>query len=57
MPRKMTLAAEFSRRYPQTNRVQEEKQILEDPTVQLVLSSIIPPAEKGAAGYPRNAAW
>ena len=43
------LAAEFSRRYPQANRVQEEKQILEDPTVQLVLSSIIP-AERAPLG-------
>jgi predicted dehydrogenase len=36
------LAAEFGKRFPQAKRVQDERQVLEDPTIQLVLSSIIP---------------
>ena len=36
------LAAAFSKRYPQTKRVKDEKEILEDKSIQLVLSSIIP---------------
>lgn len=36
------LAAAFSKKYPQAKKVQDEKEILEDKTIQLVLSSIIP---------------
>jgi len=36
------LATAFSKKYPQAKRVTEEKQILEDKSIQLVLSSIIP---------------
>jgi predicted dehydrogenase len=36
------LAADFARRYPQAKLVQDERQVLEDPTIQLVLSSIVP---------------
>lgn len=36
------LAAGFSRRYPQAKRITDRRQILEDPSIQLVLSSIIP---------------
>jgi len=36
------LATEFSKKYPQARRVMNEKEILEDKSVQLVLSSIIP---------------
>ena len=36
------LAADFARRFPQAKRVQTEAEILEDQTIQLVLSSIIP---------------
>ena len=36
------LAAAFSKRYPQAKKVKEEKEILEDKSIQLVLSSIIP---------------
>jgi len=36
------LAAAFSKKYPQAKRVTDEKEILEDKSVQLVLSSIIP---------------
>ena len=36
------LAAEFAKRYPQATQVQDERQVLDDPTIQLVLSSIIP---------------
>lgn len=36
------LAAAFAKRYPQAKRVTDEKQILEDKSIQLVLSSIIP---------------
>ncbi|MDB4900661.1 MAG: Oxidoreductase protein, partial [Gemmatimonadetes bacterium] len=36
------LAAEFAKHYPGAKRVQDERQVLEDPTIQLVLSSIIP---------------
>jgi len=36
------LAAAFSRRFPQAKRVTDRRQILEDPSIQLVLSSIIP---------------
>ena len=40
--REPDLAAEFARRYPQAKRVQDERAILEDGTIQLVISSIIP---------------
>ncbi len=40
--REPALAAEFSKRYPQAKQVQDERQVIEDPNVQLVLSSIIP---------------
>jgi len=36
------LATAFSKKYPQAKRVTDEKQILEDKSIQLVLSSIIP---------------
>ena len=36
------LAAEFTRRYPNVKRVTDERAILEDPSIQLVLSSITP---------------
>jgi predicted dehydrogenase len=36
------LAAAFSKKYPQAKRVTDEKEILEDKSVHLVLSSIIP---------------
>ena len=36
------LAAAFSKKYPQAKRVTDEKDILEDKSIQLVLSSIIP---------------
>jgi len=36
------LAAAFSKKYPQAKRVTAEKEILEDKSIQLVLSSIIP---------------
>jgi predicted dehydrogenase len=36
------LAAAFAKRYPQAKRVTDEKEILEDKSIQLVLSSIIP---------------
>src|SRR6188768_2071113 len=36
------LAAAFSKRYPQARKATNEKEILEDKTIQLVLSSIIP---------------
>ena len=36
------LAAAFSKRYPQAKKATDEKEILEDKTIQLVLSSIIP---------------
>jgi predicted dehydrogenase len=36
------LAAEFAKRYPQAKQVHDERAVLEDPTIQLVLSSIIP---------------
>ena len=36
------LAAEFTRRYPTVRRVADERAILEDPGIQLVLSSITP---------------
>ena len=36
------LAATFAKRFPQTKRVSTEAEILEDNTIQLVLSSIIP---------------
>jgi predicted dehydrogenase len=36
------LAAAFSKRYPQAKKATNEKEILEDKTIQLVLSSIIP---------------
>jgi predicted dehydrogenase len=35
------LAADFSKRYPQAKQVHDEKEILEDKSIQLVLSSII----------------
>ena len=40
--REPELATEFARRYPQAKRVQDERAILEDRTIQLVISSIIP---------------
>lgn len=36
------LATAFSKKYPQARRVTDEKEILEDKSIQLVLSSIIP---------------
>jgi predicted dehydrogenase len=36
------LAAAFSKRYPQAKKATNEKEILEDKTIQLVLSSIVP---------------
>jgi predicted dehydrogenase len=36
------LAAEFAKRFPDAKQVQDERQVLEDPSIQLVLSSIIP---------------
>jgi len=36
------LAADFTKRFPQVKRVQSEKEILEDSSIQLVLSSAIP---------------
>jgi len=36
------LAAEFAKRFPQAKRVQTEKEILEDNTIQLVVSASIP---------------
>ena len=36
------LAAAFSKKYPQVKKVNDEKEILEDRSIQLVLSSIIP---------------
>lgn len=36
------LAKAFEKRYPQATRVKDEKEILEDKSIQLVLSSIIP---------------
>jgi len=36
------LAADFMKRFPQVKRVQSEKEILEDSSIQLVLSSAIP---------------
>jgi predicted dehydrogenase len=36
------LLAAFTRRYPQAKVVQDERAVLEDPSIQLVLSSIIP---------------
>ena len=36
------LAASFSKKYPQATRVNDEREILEDKSIQLVLSSIIP---------------
>jgi predicted dehydrogenase len=40
--REPELAAAFGRRFPQARPVPDERQVLEDPTIQLVLSSIIP---------------
>jgi predicted dehydrogenase len=36
------LAAEFARRYPAARQVRDERAILEDPSIQLVVSSIVP---------------
>ncbi|MBD0365601.1 MAG: Gfo/Idh/MocA family oxidoreductase, partial [Flavisolibacter sp.] len=36
------LAADFAKRFPQVKQVKDEKEILEDSSIQLVLSSIIP---------------
>src|SRR5262245_22289697 len=36
------LAAEFARRYPKARQVTDERAILEDPGIQLVVSAIIP---------------
>jgi predicted dehydrogenase len=43
------LLAEFARKYPTATRVRDERTILEDPTIQLVLSSIVP-NERAALG-------
>lgn len=43
------LASAFSKKYPQAKRVTDEKEILEDKSIQLVLSSIIP-AERAPLG-------
>ena len=40
--REPDLATEFARRYPQARLVSDERAVLEDSTIQLVLSSIIP---------------
>jgi predicted dehydrogenase len=40
--REPDLAADFAKRYPQAKRVQDEKEILEDGSVRLVLSAAIP---------------
>jgi predicted dehydrogenase len=36
------LAAAFARQYPQARQVSDERAVLEDPSIQLVLSSIVP---------------
>lgn len=36
------LASEFAKRFPQAVQVRDERQVLEDPTIQLVLSSTVP---------------
>ncbi|MBD0365966.1 MAG: gfo/Idh/MocA family oxidoreductase, partial [Flavisolibacter sp.] len=36
------LAADFAKRFPQVKQVKDEKEILDDGSIQLVLSSIIP---------------
>ena len=36
------LAAAFAKRYPDAKQVQDERAVLHDPTIQLVLSSIVP---------------
>jgi predicted dehydrogenase len=40
--REPDLAAEFAKRYPQATQAHDERQVLEDPAIQLVLSSIVP---------------
>ena len=40
--REPEIAAPFARRYPNAKQVSDERAVLEDPTIQLVLSSIIP---------------
>ena len=40
--REPDLAAEFAKRYPTAKQVRDEREVLEDPSIQLVLSSIIP---------------
>ena len=40
--READLAAEFGRRYPSAKRVREDREVLEDPTIALILSSIVP---------------
>jgi predicted dehydrogenase len=40
--REPDIAAEFAKRFPQARQVQDERQVIEDPAIQLVLSSIIP---------------
>ena len=40
--REPDLAAEFARRYPQCRRARDEREILEDDSIQLVLSAAIP---------------
>jgi predicted dehydrogenase len=47
--REPDLAAEFSRRYPNASRVDDERAILEDSSIQLILSSITP-AERAPLG-------
>ena len=43
------LAAEFARRYPRAKQMPDERAILEDPSIQLILSSITP-NERGPLG-------
>src|SRR5687767_3340958 len=47
--RESDLAAEFARRYPRAKQVADERAVLEDPAIALVLSSIIP-NERAALG-------
>src|SRR5688572_32768324 len=47
--RESDLAAEFARRYPRAKQLAEERGVLEDPAIALVLSSIIP-NERAALG-------
>ena len=40
--REPELAAQFARRYPTAKQVRDERAVIEDPTIKLVLSSIVP---------------